>query len=211
MKSHVLLLGLAVNAVAARPNMIKREVTVLGGQDARMEDFPHHADLLIKGEHCGGTILDKRTILTASHCLKDLEPRQVVLRVGSSHKHGGSLYSVASFIRHPKYETESKDYDIAVLKLAKDVAFSSTVKPIGAISASRPVGDSIANVSGHGVLNESGHRKSAGLQYVSVPVFSREGCRGSYRTGVVTDRMLCAGEEGKDTCFGDSGGGACTG
>ena len=45
------------------------------------------------------------------------------------------------------------------------------------------------------------------MQKVNVPYVTDETCSNDYDgENVVTDRMICAGEKGKDSCQGDSGG-----
>lgn len=50
---------------------------IVGGYDTNIESFPYQALLIIeKGEdyqQCGGSILNKKTILTAAHCLTKYE------------------------------------------------------------------------------------------------------------------------------------------
>ena len=41
---------------------------------------------------------------------------------------------------------------------------------------------------------------------VSVPFVSDADCKPSYAEDFVAESMLCAGEEGKDSCSADSGG-----
>ena len=45
------------------------------------------------------------------------------------------------------------------------------------------------------------------LQKVEVPYVPQDVCAQDYGdTNAITDRMICAGEKGKDSCQGDSGG-----
>ena len=45
------------------------------------------------------------------------------------------------------------------------------------------------------------------MQKVNVPLVTTETCLKDYESdNVITDRMICAGEKGKDSCQGDSGG-----
>ena len=45
------------------------------------------------------------------------------------------------------------------------------------------------------------------LQKVEVPYVPQDVCALDYGdTNAITDRMICAGEKGKDSCQGDSGG-----
>lgn len=205
MKTQGVVIGLAAHAIVGIATIIDRGFRIVGGQDAKIENFRYQVNLFIKGEPgCGGTILDKRTILTASHCTSDLKASQIIVHVGSNRTYSGTPYKVASFARHPKYNSDVVDYDAAVLKLAKDLKLSSAVQPIGAIASLEPVNGSSANVSGYGFLSEGGKR-SKRLQYVSVPIVGRDACKKDYG-GHITDRMICAGKEGKDSCSFDSGG-----
>lgn len=45
------------------------------------------------------------------------------------------------------------------------------------------------------------------LRSVLMPIVNRKVCEKAYKPGpVILESMVCAGAEGKDTCFGDSGG-----
>ena len=63
----------------------------------------------------------------------------------------------------------------------------------------------VCEATGWGVTEEGGMFLAGNLQKVSVPIVSDEDCFGLYG-GLMRDDMLCAGEEGKDSCSGDSGG-----
>merc|ERR1712200_82897 len=93
---------------------------------------------------CGGTILNKRYVVTAAHCLFDGNTQLTVkggakfrVMVGE-HDHckhneaGGKSYVLASVVhKHPKFSMDnpSGDNDIAILKLSKDLTFSDKIKP----------------------------------------------------------------------------------
>ena len=44
------------------------------------------------------------------------------------------------------------------------------------------------------------------MQKVSVPFVTEESCKLSYGENYIFEGTICAGEEGKDSCAGDSGG-----
>ena len=71
---RVLLLGLFLTAgAAASPRS-----SIVGGEDASLSDYPWQVSLrnVVVGlsHFCGGSILNERWILTASHCLDGLTP-----------------------------------------------------------------------------------------------------------------------------------------
>ena len=58
---------------------------------------------------------------------------------------------------------------------------------------------------GWGTVNVDTGEMPDKLQHVKVKTMSNDEC-GYYDYDLLSDNMLCAGEEGKDTCYGDSGG-----
>ena len=86
---------------------------------------------------CGGTIIDKRTILTAGHCFGDENGKNInttvtlyALSVGNVEKNNSDniLITPKSITVHEKYDDGSHD-DIAVIKLEKPLSFSENVGP----------------------------------------------------------------------------------
>merc|ERR1712226_1325356 len=89
---------------------------------------------------CGGTILNKRYVVTAAHCLYDGQT-QMTLKGGAKfrvmvgeHDHckaQGSFVLASVVHKHPNFDIDSAsvDNDIAILKLSKDLTFSDKIKP----------------------------------------------------------------------------------
>src|SRR5829696_4854135 len=76
---------------------------------------------------CGGTLIDKDSVLTAAHCLVNPKPDKLQVVVGRTalNQNRGQLRSVSRRFIHPRYN--GNGYDAAVLKLSRPV---KSIKPI---------------------------------------------------------------------------------
>ncbi|XP_049865502.1 trypsin-like [Pectinophora gossypiella] len=181
---------------------------IVGGNDTSIQAVPYQVYILLqKGNdyfQCGGSIINKRNILTAAHCLTDIQKAYV--RAGSTDSNdGGQQYESRALIQHPMYNPTTSDYDVGIIKLLKPIKLDGTttkaVKLAPKNSKVEPGTDIL--VSGWGTTSENGNT-STNLMSVIVPVVSNQDCSKSYSG--ITSRMFCAGVAGKDSCQGDSGG-----
>jgi len=134
---------------------------IVGGVPAREGDWPWQV-FVFNGEGlCGGSIIAKRWILTAAHCVFDqkgtlvkpdrfriLEGTQDVDKAGIKRGH---LLGVARVIPHEDYRGPTHENDIALLQLAGD-ARSAPVTYGGADAAPLETPGRIATVTGWGRL-----------------------------------------------------------
>lgn len=187
---------------------------IVGGKDASIRDFPFQMSLEVQQNHiCGAIIVTEKRALTAAHCtfhapsvmsvsydfelLNQAKRKRIALR---------------KYTKHPKFDEESLEYDIAVLFLKDSLVFNQkTVQPVTLPEESDTLLDgTLMQVSGWGVTRHLNMRPSNRLQYVEVPIVDRKKCSNSYnRVHKVTENMICAGFRfigGKDSCQGDSGG-----
>merc|ERR1711962_1596147 len=87
---------------------------------------------------CGGTIVNKRFVLTAAHCYNSMFATMHAI-VGEhnvcdgnpqgSPNEGGKLIKVKKMTLHPDYNPRTIDNDIAVLELAEHLTFTKKIKP----------------------------------------------------------------------------------
>ncbi|XP_054610710.1 transmembrane protease serine 2 isoform X1 [Dunckerocampus dactyliophorus] len=188
---------------------------IVGGTEASNGAWPWQVSLQLFGQRhvCGGSIISSLWIVSAAHCFeKYSRPSRWTVRSGDVSLFKMSFddgNKVGKIISHEKYDPETNDNDIALLKLDTPLRFSDTVKPVCLpnvgmeLSAGSP-----AWITGWGALKSSG-RSPDKLNQAEVTIYSRQECnKPAILNGAVTESMICAGElkGGVDSCQGDSGG-----
>ena len=189
---------------------------IVGGTDAASNEFPWQVGIQYRNSFiCGGSIVSKRHIVTAAHCIIRNSPRSFKVVVGDhsrrSSDHGEATYQISNIAVHPGYNQRSNSYDMAVLTTSSDMTFDQRyVRPVclpnGNLDTDSFVGQ-MGFISGWGQLDENGPGAST-LQKANVPVQSQSTCQQSYGRSSITNDMMCAGytSGGVDSCQGDSGG-----
>merc|ERR1719334_2696404 len=161
----LLSLALAQNftiSLSSQPSRVKRAISrdcgcgrtslrpqdrIVGGQEATAHSIPYQA--YVKSYYrispwvsgvgkCGGTLLNKRYVLTANHCLVDedtgIQPTKVEVILGEHALHQNSEATQkfnASVIGRDDYKYYDKRNlnDIAILKLDRDAELDDYVIP----------------------------------------------------------------------------------
>ena len=185
---------------------------IVGGTVAGASDNPFQVALLTKSvsnnfnaQFCGGTLYKANYVVTAAHCVEGLSAPQIQVLTGTRNLDGtGVRRNVSSITKHPSWNRNTFDYDVAVLRLST----SATGIPLASLTTSDgSVGSSLL-VTGWGALSEGGSFP-INLRKVSVPLADRTNCNDSNSyNGQISARMICAGRDsgGIDSCQGDSGG-----
>jgi len=169
---------------------------------------------------CGGTIVNKRYIITAAHCTeyKGATITNVKVAIGEHNtcdgvtNEGGKWISAKRVINHPNYGNH--DNDIAVLELSQDITFTANIKPACLpTSATKDYSNLASTISGWGGTigyapgNRPQQPQQCTLKESVVKVLSPTSQKCSSYLGTSTSTSkLCAWAEGTDTCQGDSGG-----
>ncbi len=224
-KSTVLATSLMIgtSSILASPmidNKMKMRVyasdRIVGGVNVPDGERPWMASIQYGKSHfCGGSLIASHWVLTAAHCVEDInganmDKLSVQAGVTDLSSNAGKMAKVKSVHIHQNYgQSNGNAADLALLELASNINGIQYLKlatqQIMSL-AGRP-GD-MASVSGWGAVEEGGD-VSGRMQKVDIPIVANEVCNEPEAyNGVITPTELCAGyaEGSKDSCQGDSGG-----
>eukprot|EP00794_Sanderia_malayensis_P019829 gene19829-21769_t len=152
---------------------------IISGTNAKPGAWPWMASLWMHGTShiCGGSIINPRWILTASHCVigTGATTQTLSIKLGE-HDHKKSegteqFLRIEKIISHPQYNRRSLRNDIALIKLKSPAMLNQRVVPICLPSRlSRPaIGSQKCYLSGWGSIQHPGPAYNI-LQQAKLPV-----------------------------------------
>jgi len=183
---------------------------IVGGHETKEHEYPWQVGLVYgdgQPPFCGGTLISDTHVLTAAHCTEDEIATGFSVLLGEHNIADGksNRVDVAEIINHPNYDSQTLDNDFSILRLSNPVTFTNEVSPACLpADMSNTYAGVTATVTGWGDLSTGGPSPDV-LQEVDVTVTTNAECNNAYG-GEITKNMICAGDQGKDSCNGDSGG-----
>lgn len=198
--------------------MQRYQTRIVGGQDALSGAWPWQIAVKDRKKRliCGGTLINSEFVLTAAHCVSN--NMHIVAGEYNLREHEGNEQErrVVKAFKHPHYNKNNVDNDIALLKLDSPLELTKRVWPACLPEQSeelRP--EQNATILGWGATK---YMRSADgkaqverddmLHEAIVPVVDFDECKNSYGEHLESHHVICAGykEGGTDSCAGDSGG-----
>ncbi|XP_063300736.1 coagulation factor VII [Pelobates fuscus] len=195
----------------------KNLLRIVGGEICPKGHCPWQAALFQDKKFiCGGSLVAPIWIITAAHCVRTANRKQLTVVLGehqlSEIEGTEQERNVSEIIVHAKYVGRSLNYDndIALLKLDLPVNYTDYVVPLclpdKVLSANELLRVRYSTVSGWGRLLEGGATPDF-LRRVLMPRVLSQDCIQQTKVNI-TQNMFCAGFKNgtKDACKGDSGG-----
>ncbi|KAL0134164.1 hypothetical protein PUN28_001180 [Cardiocondyla obscurior] len=199
---------------------VGRKTRIVGGNVTSVYDYPWLVSLNKNGKfYCAGTLISRKHVLTAAHCLEGFDFRTIklIFLMDSDHSSLGRntiARRIKSVTIHENYHSYTFNNDIGIIEMDEPISLRGVVR-----TACLPEDQMIdytgalATAVGWGRTGET-KPLSDELRRVNLPILSKEECdQAGYAKNRITENMLCAGyilhPEGtgaQDACFGDSGG-----
>ncbi|XP_022184090.2 chymotrypsin BI [Nilaparvata lugens] len=206
-------------------NYFKPNVSsIIQGQDATSQSqFPYQAALFLKRKNeqthssfCGGSLISRSLILTAAHCLDNIEEVEVCLgcmHFNNDHEKRRKAFLVkkSSMIIHESWDPMNLKNDIALLILPTTAPLTDgVIKPLKLPKLGSMFEGVEGTVSGWGKTKSKASGISKKLKYISTAILDQKKCKDFYKETsnyTIEKHQLCTdGSKGKSTCQGDSGG-----
>lgn len=113
---------------------------LVNGIDTNVKQYPHVVSLRLNGKHyCGGSIIGKRHIVTAAHCVepykKDPDAKKKIVAVTGTTTldEGGQVHEIEEMYYYDKYKpvpnVRSSGFDVGLFKVRSRMKLFSFLLP----------------------------------------------------------------------------------
>lgn len=157
---NILYTSLLVLSVCFATVAYKIQGRIVGGTDAKREDYPHNVAFLLEYGlvMCGGSIISDRVVLSVASCMEDFSDTPYKLFAAFQSK--ATTFddeivgaTIDKIILHPSYKEKHFTDDLALLRTTEKIQFTPQIQPIGLRTAPLPSDDGrMVTISGWGFM-----------------------------------------------------------
>ncbi|KAK6469103.1 anionic trypsin-1-like, partial [Huso huso] len=167
-----------LGAAAAAPVEDER---IIGGYECHPHSQPWQVSINIGYHYCGASLISDQWVLSAAHCWRNPYTQFAVLGDHHIWKHEGTeqFVTVDEIYWHSRYDYQTLDHDIMLMKLSHPVTVNEYVRPVPLPKGCPAAGD-MCIVSGWGNIITDGVFNPFNLQCVDVPILSDADCENSH-------------------------------
>ncbi|XP_053483665.1 granzyme B-like [Ictalurus furcatus] len=187
---------------------------IIGGNEVKLHSRPYMASVQINNEHkCGGFLIRKDYVLTAAHCVDNIDHSgkdKLEVLLGAHNISRKNLLQqriqVQKSIPHPCYKRGKPANDIMLLKLKSKANENKFVKVIALPKKNENLpARQECSIAGWGKTKQNSGVSSV-LREVKLKLENNSQCKTLWQDHFDTDNMICTVSDGKTAfCQGDSG------
>lgn len=217
------LLALLAIPAAASAGVPTAGASIVGGHPVTIEEFPSLAYIeAVEGKHgfsCTGTVVAPRIVLTAAHCVENVEQGTITPTKAYALSTGvadptkaepGNIFHVVATHVFSGFDPGLLHGDAAILVLDRPTA-APPVPLAGAGDAGLYSGGAQAQLTGWGLTKAGAKEQPANLRATTMLVQSSDSCRQKVKRfykPFLPEAQVCllSADRASGGCFGDSGG-----
>ena len=193
---------------------------IVGGTDTSISTAPWQVALLNLSEtndydaqFCAGSIIADNWILTAAHCVENVDPSDIAILSGvdfldNTQFTETDMTYVDEIVMNADYESVYFTNDIALIRLTEPLTLESDVRETIALPTASPSVGTYLQITGWGSIDSFGDAYPQQLQTSRQRVVSTINCTNAF-DGFDSATQICVGVAPFDSiaaCSGDSGG-----
>ncbi|KAK9704177.1 Trypsin [Popillia japonica] len=208
------------------PGIPKKETLL---NDVQPGDYQHNVgfsygispdDENVEWGLCTGTLISENYVLTVAHCVTHYRNPPLMIRAGTIDMFGEEDrvkpqdVAISDIIVHPDYDKRQYKNDLALVKLAKPVRFTSYVQP-ACLYTGKDIPDKMV-VTGWGRILQTDHKFSDLLLKTHLVLKDSKSCNDTYKNkgivvqatdfcGLATNTKICHTGSGSASFITDEG------